>query len=373
MQFTKTIFRSGDTWTAVIANLLVLAVLGWAAGLQLYSPVAYYRGVQEDGLLEWASFWAFALAAAFALWGAYLQRKSTRHVPWFLVCVALFCLVVAMEEISWGQRVLGYRPPPYFLAGNYQQELNFHNVLSTKLRKLGVLAVIIGFGVVLPLLACWPAARRLMDRFAIVTAPIYLLPSFVIMAIVYRTYPWSHTGEWVEMMLGLGFVFGIAIPVRKLWPGSEKRLHSAANWCLAGWLVVMALGAGSALVARQAPADPRYVEATVRELAALKADLSSPGMRSRCGTHRRLYTLASRQRPAFLWQGEFMRLREEGLSPERAQFFLDPWDSPYWFRHDCRSRPRKIIVYSFGPNRRRDSSRTQVLGDDIGVIIQHEN
>ena len=33
-------------------------------------------------------------------------------------CMASRCFVVAMEEISWGQRLFGYRAPAYFLGHN---------------------------------------------------------------------------------------------------------------------------------------------------------------------------------------------------------------------------------------------------------------
>ena len=369
MPSIKSFFQKVDVTAAVAANLLVLSVLGYAAVLQAYSPVAYYRGVQEDGILEWASFWAFALASAVALYGALAQRRATQRLPWFLMAVAVFCLVVAMEEISWGQRVLGYRPPPYFLAQNYQQELNFHNVLSRSLRKLGVTGVIVGFGLLLPILACWPAVKRLFDRLAIVPAPVFLAPSFLVMAIVYTTYPWSHTGEWVELMLGLGFLFGVAIPASRFSGISGGRFRSATGWCVGGWLLALALGAGTAALAWHNTPDPRYLAAAGEELAALQSDLRAGNTRVHCGRHKRLYTLVNQYAQGHLLRGEFAQLRNKGLAPERADYFLDPWNSPYWIRHDCRSRPRRILVYSFGPNRRRDSSKTEVLGDDLSARV----
>jgi hypothetical protein len=52
--------------------------------------------------------------------------------------VAFFCFVVAGKEASWGQRLMGYQPSEYFLANNFQQELNVHNVIETSTRKLAV-------------------------------------------------------------------------------------------------------------------------------------------------------------------------------------------------------------------------------------------
>ncbi len=59
----------------------------------------------------------------------------------------------------------------------------------------------------------------------------------------------------------------------------------------------------------------------------------------------------------------------------RADFFLDPWNSPYWIQHDCsrRSDGELVMVYSFGPNRRRESTEWEVGGDDIAAIIEYRS
>ena len=64
-------------------------------------------------------------------------------------------------------------------------------------------------------------------------------------------------------------------------------------------------------------------------------------------------------------QPEFAKLVEEAL---RRQYFLDPWNLPYWIRHRCsEGRTTAVFVYSFGPNRRRDSDPGEIRGDDIGA------
>ena len=138
---------------ALLANFLLLGLLGTFAWLEAVYPNAYYRSVQEDQALEWASFWSFFVAGGVFAVAAWRQRRTTGALPWFVAGLALFCVVVAMEEISWGQRVFGHRPPDYFLAENFQQELNHHNIASTDIRLATFRGIIIGYGVVLPLLA----------------------------------------------------------------------------------------------------------------------------------------------------------------------------------------------------------------------------
>ncbi|MBW2719351.1 MAG: hypothetical protein JRD94_12630, partial [Deltaproteobacteria bacterium] len=108
---------------ALLANLILLGLLGAFAWLEAAYPNAYYRSVQEDQALEWASFYSFFVAGGVFAIAASRQRRTSGALPWFLVGLSLFCVFVAMEEISWGQRVFGHRPPDYFLAENFQQEL----------------------------------------------------------------------------------------------------------------------------------------------------------------------------------------------------------------------------------------------------------
>jgi hypothetical protein len=103
------------------------------------------------------------------------------------------------------------------------------------------------------------------------------------------------------------------------------------------------------------------------ELRALRADLAMPRSYKRCGIHKRMYSYVEKYGQRHLFEGEFSKLVATGLPVERAKFFLDPWNSPYWFKHVCAEdgSRRAILVYSFGPNRHRDSSRWEVVEDDL--------
>ncbi len=341
----------------LLANILVLAVLAYAWLLEAYWPDFYYMSIQEDEYIEWASFWAFLLAAVAAVIAS--RKPDAGRFPWFLYGLALFCFVVAMEEISWGQRLLGYRPPVYFLEHNFQQELNFHNVIDTDYRKLALSATIVGYGVVLPLLALVAPLRRLFERIGIVVPPLGLLPLFAATFAMYLAYPFSHSGEWVELMLGLGMLFALI-------PAGLKPV-------LVGWAVVMALGIASGAVTRMQRDDqPAMLEAAQTEIAAIKRDFESGRAWARCNVHKRLYSYVVKYEQYGLQQGEFANLVSQGMPEERAEFLLDPWNSPYWIRHRCNrgSRPDVLFVYSFGPNRRRESTETEILGDDVGATIE---
>jgi hypothetical protein len=354
----------------LLANLLILGVIAYAAQIESAESDTYYRLVQEDEALEWATFWAFFLAAALFGKRAREQHREGIRLPWFYIGLSLFCFLVAMEEISWGQRVFGFRPPDYFLANNFQQELNIHNVLSTDLRKLVLKAVILGYGVVLAILAQIPVVASWLRRFRISAPPIFLVPSFLGIYVLYEEYPWGHTGEWVEYVLGLGFLFVALLVVRER--ESAKRTSSLLWRPMVSlalfWVAVLGLGVGTAAWSRRtSEARPELVQIARLELDALHQDYRSGNLRSRCGRHKRLYAFIEKYGQDEMFSGEFSRLTERGLPAERAQYFLDPWNSPYWIRDRCKDDHRKVFIYSFGPNRRRESSKKEILGDDVGT------
>ncbi len=358
---------------AVLANVLILGTLALFSWLNEHDFDAFYQSLQEDEWLEWATFWGFFLAAVALGVAALRQRRSTGLWPWFLAGVASFCFVVGMEEISWGQRVLGYRPPAYFLEHNFQQELNVHNVMARDLRMLAVKVVILGYGVALPLLAAMPPVGQLLARLAVVAPPVELAPGFAAAYWTYETYPFKFSGEVTEFMMALGFLFAGLARARELGAPMPRRRLGPAPVALST-AVVLALGAANAWASRaQRSASPETMRTAQAELAALKRDFetraaaSGGRLPSKCGLHKRLYSYRRKYDQPFLDRGDFAALKEQGLPEERAEFFLDPWNSPYWLRDKCSQSRRVVFLYSFGPNRRRDSSSWEIRADDVGV------
>jgi len=363
-------------WLALLANLVVLGLLGTFAWLQASYPHLYYRSVQEDQALEWASFWSFLIAGVVFAVAAGRQRRTTGAFPWFFAGLALFCVFVAMEEISWGQRIFGQRPPVYFLAQNYQQELNVHNIASTEVRLLVFRGIILGYGVMLPLVALIPCMRRLLDRLVIVPPPVELTPSMFALFWMHLWYPWKFTGEVIEGALGLAFLF---VAIANAADFSKGRPRGSLIWAAGGVALVAGLSFSTAWWSQnRQSAEPTNLESARRETEALKNDLQAlaagagkPAI-TKCGLHKRLYTLVEQKEYARpLQEMSFAALAKGDLTEARAEFFLDPWNLPYWIRDRCdRSAGRRVVfVYSFGPNRSRDSSRWEILGDDIGQYV----
>ncbi len=113
------VFLRIPAFEAIIANFLIISVIIFAQILNSKNYVYGYLIVQEDQIIEWMTFWSFFLASLVSIWAMVRQKQSENVVPWFLFFVAVFCMFVAMEEISWGQRLFGYLPPSYFLEQNF--------------------------------------------------------------------------------------------------------------------------------------------------------------------------------------------------------------------------------------------------------------
>jgi len=237
-----------------------------------------------------------------------------------------------------------------------------------------------GYGVVLPLLMRIPEIGSSTRRWGILVPPLEFAPAFALAYYTYEAYPWDYSGEIVELMLGLGFLCFALVALYRAG-GASGALDRRTVWRLPiAALVVMALGLGTAAAVRnQQSLWPENIKAAEGEIAALKQDLLAASdvarrrFPTRCGLHRRVHTYIARyeQGAAALRGGKFASLQAQGLPEERAQYFIDPWNAPYWIRDRCNeeSGRRAIFIYSFGPNRKRDSSLWEILGDDIGAYV----
>lgn len=337
------------------AAYVIAAVLFCTAAI---SPATFRGWMQEDAWAEWATFLAFALAAWRLAARARHTTDGTPREVWAERAVwlglGLFCVFVAGEEVSWGQRLFAFRPPDVFLEKNFQQELNLHNFLKGKdvggakldSRYL-VAAAALGYGVIAPLLKAALKSGALA-RAARPAPPEALVPLFVAVAAFELVYPVPLTGEAAELVLGLAFLVAA--------PPHAARSASLPFAAVAGGVVL------SLLVPLVLYGDDEETSARARaELETLAAELEEGGLvTERLATmrsvHKRLFTAR---------QAGYVELRGED------RYFLDPWANPYWLLWS--KKRGRLLLYSFGANRRRDLSPRQKglgdRGDDVVVDV----
>ena len=354
---------------AVLGNIAVIGLLVAGMLVHAYNTDLLLQVLQEDQAAEWITAWAFLLTGVLYLMMA-VRKPGGLRWRWYPVGLAVFCILVALEEISWGQRLLGYRPPEYFLAENFQQEFNIHNILASQLRILGLKGVILGYGVALPVLAMIPAIRKGFERLGIFTSPVTLIPAFLATYTLYEWYPWELSGELTELMLSLGMLAA----AHASFTASPQKPSSSAG--LALWFAIASiLGIGTAWLTAQINTDDGVREQMARlELQALRNDLIDAAQAGQLMTNCRLHTRLYRYQGIFdlpqLDDGRFNEFTRRGMPEERAEYFLDPWNSPYWIVTHCRQDidRRRIQIYSFGADRRRNSD-WDIQGDDLGELI----
>lgn len=85
---------------------------------------------QENSPVEILTFMAFAAAGigAIALAARLRRRLEPTLVPAFYVLAGLLYLLIAMEEIAWGQWFFDFSTPDLIARNNLQGEMTLHNI-----------------------------------------------------------------------------------------------------------------------------------------------------------------------------------------------------------------------------------------------------
>ena len=121
--------------------------------------------------------------------------------------MAVLFFVVAMEEISWGQRIFSVQSPEFFQTYNGQQEITLHNFLSRyPLHMIFILAGLYGsfawkffpekFKTRFPKLSQFLIPDRLLQWYFLPTALLYIYydyaSAFLIHVLGLETVSYTH-------------------------------------------------------------------------------------------------------------------------------------------------------------------------------------
>ena len=154
--------------------------------------------VKEDALLEWGQVLAYGATVAIAaatLRGHWRQREMSAVIV--VGGLALVSLLAIGEELSWGQRIVGFETPE-IAAANRQGELTLHN--DARLEDPARLALLIGglYGMSAPLVigrrTPLVPPRVLVTFFAVVVG--YM--AYRMLVLERPTYAEAKYSEWPE-------------------------------------------------------------------------------------------------------------------------------------------------------------------------------
>jgi hypothetical protein len=180
----------------------------------------------EDSLIENAT--AILLACAGVVLLARVLRVRTSLTRFALVLGVLYGLAYIWaggEEISWGQRIIGFESPEYFQENNDQQEFTFHNLVigGVKLDELlfgPVLSyIILSYLLILPLLWRKLAWVKSVTETMVIPVPqlhhaAFALVVTVIIPLLDESRRWE-VYECIFALLSLGIFINPANPLSR--------------------------------------------------------------------------------------------------------------------------------------------------------------
>jgi hypothetical protein len=168
---------TGQFLMASIVPALFLATI-----IFLFYDIEMYESfAAEDNIIENLTFLLLLLAGILALYAGQQQWRKWRANSLWTIGIGLLLILGALEEISWGQRVLEIETAEVFEIYSDQPETNIHNLFQgisgMKTREiLGVLLVI--YGGILPMVISKPGLAGMLVIFPIPLSPLYLAPSY---------------------------------------------------------------------------------------------------------------------------------------------------------------------------------------------------
>lgn len=106
--------------------------------LFIFKPSTFNALSLEDGIIEWGSA-TLLFGSCIVTAISFVKNRNASHIPrstlFSIVLLSLVFFVIAMEEVSWLQRVLEIETPTAFEA-NVQNEINFHNFYSDPIENI---------------------------------------------------------------------------------------------------------------------------------------------------------------------------------------------------------------------------------------------
>ncbi len=216
---------------ASLPALIVLAfgILWWMPGTRLWA----WEVSDENHPVELLTFATLLVGGLLGLhFARQLMKARTGWWIWLFYAVfSLGLLLIAMEEISWGQWFFKFDTPEAIAWRNKQRELNLHNIGSVY-GKSEVLAILFGVG---GLIGFALRRTRLLRR---LDPPLAILPWVTVIAVVggieylvsdldvevspdLRTLIVHAMPEVTEMLTGIAAFLYVWINRRRYSPSAE--------------------------------------------------------------------------------------------------------------------------------------------------------
>lgn len=177
--------------------------------------------IREDGLVETAQIFIYILSSVYAFNISHIFKGKNKINFYTFKLLGFLLFFVALEEMSWGQRLIGVDTPSFISEINSQGEITVHN-LHLFQSKLHLIYMIVGFyGSILPMLLkkhkqglynklslFFPKPHLFFYYFAILF--FYFLLEYQVYYLQIISGYFMDISRWqevAELILSLGFLF----------------------------------------------------------------------------------------------------------------------------------------------------------------------
>ncbi len=188
---------------------LAVALAGVPIVLFRSYPIAYAHLVAEDFEGEYATMVAYLGAGLLFLVDA--RRAPARSRKAISLAIGLVALLIAGEEVSWGQRIwsklLGFHVPEFIEEANRQSELNLHNLegVGVSLRAYAIGSYLMLGWLAVSALLSWirPGIAARLIAAGIPVVPLRLAPMCLLTPAFFLLQPVAKSDEIGELLLGV--------------------------------------------------------------------------------------------------------------------------------------------------------------------------
>lgn len=202
----------------LFATPWILGLIALALKLSIGETRTYKMMLTEGGFIEYGTMLAFLLMPFFAIpVGHYFRKQGQWLLGLGYYLVAGLAFFVGMEEISWGQMLIGWQGSEFFVQNNSQAETNLHNMFWIRDYFRLALLSISGLGC----LGCFgyffttqikSLSRNLWAQFILPEWPLYGF--FAVTLMIYLPIVMTNgqgfiahsDQEFAELILSLGFL-----------------------------------------------------------------------------------------------------------------------------------------------------------------------
>ena len=173
-----------------------------------------YVLLTEDQLFEYWTVVLYLASAFVCLVGPWVVAGTTPITRYWLMGWGVLFLLVALEEISWGQRIFGVETPDFFVSHNLQDETNFHNLDSEGVNRLFA-SFVFAVAIALPSLTLMSKRLNSLIRRYGVPLPQWELVVPFLLAFAFFVPAWVASAPETEVLAGIALLWLVFVIVAK--------------------------------------------------------------------------------------------------------------------------------------------------------------